>query len=488
MQPPAFGPFRIALIGDFSGRTNRGAIETGRAIAARRPVRVDRDSLDGAIARIAPRLQLNLGNADTRLEVEFSSLDDFHPDGLYQRLPHFRALRDAGARTVASSLFTPQAPASQSTSTPASALDAILGEAPLPPGGAALAKAAPRPAIAARDSGLSEFVQRAVAPHLISTPDPSAAEVKAGLDGAIANDLRALLHHPDFQGLEAVWRTAAFLVRRLDTDSALQIHLIDISREELAADLTSDEVETSGIHRLLVEQTVGTPGSDPWGLLVGLFTLGSDDDEIALLERLGRVARNAGAPLVAGGASVLAGVSSIASTPDPDDWTTNAPSAWPMLRGSTVAPYLSLVMPRLLLRLPYGKRFDECELIELEEMAPDTQPAHESYLWGSGSIAAALLIGEGFSEGGWDLLPGREISNLPLHVYRADGETIATPCAEAVLSERAAERLLESGLSPLLTVRDTDAVILPRLQSIAEPLARLRGRWTRGGSNDGAGD
>jgi len=485
MQPPAFGPFRIALIGDFSGRTNRGAIETARAIATRRPIRVDRDSLDDAIARIAPRLEVNLGNADERFEVGFASLDDFHPDSLYQRLPRFRALRDAGARALASSsLFAPES--AKPTPTPASALDAILGDAPMPPGGAALAKAPAPPALDGRDGGLSEFVQRAVAPYLVSTPDPSAAEIKAGVDAAITAELRALLHHPDFQGLEAAWRGASFLVRRLDTDSSLQVHIIDVSREELDADLATDQIDASGFHRLLVEQSVGTPGSDPWALLVGLFTLGSDDDELALLERIGRVARDAGAPFVAGGASILAGVHSIASMPDPDDWANDAPSTWSSLRGSTVAPYLSLVMPRLLLRLPYGKQTDECELVPFEESAPDTRPPHESYLWGSGSLAVALLVGEGFAEDGWALRPGREISNLPLHVYRADGETIATPCAEAVLSERAAERLLDRGLSPLLTVRDSDAVIFPRLQSIAEPLTRLRGRWDSSNDADGA--
>lgn len=478
MQPPAFGPFRIALIGDFSGRTNRGVSEVGRAIAMRRPVRVDRDSIDDAIARIAPRLQLNLGSADQRFEVGVSSLDDFHPDSLYQRLPRFRELRDAGGRALASSALFASQP-SKPTPTPTNALDAILGDAPMPPGGAALAKAPVRPADA-RDGGLSEFVQRAVAPHLVGTPDPSAAEIKAGIDAAVTGELRALLHHPDFQALEAAWRSVDFLVRRLDTDSSLQIHLVDVSREELAADLSSDQLDTSGIHRLLVEQSVGTPGTDPWALLVGLFTLGSDDDELALLGRIGGVARDAGAPFVAGGASLLAGVPSIASTPDPDDWSIDVPSDWSSLRASTVAPYVSLVMPRLLLRLPYGRRTDECELVEFEEIAPDTRPAHESYLWGSGSIAAALLVGEGFAEDGWDLRPGREISNLPLHVYRADGEAMATPCSEAVLSERAAERLLDDGLSPILSMRDSDAVILPRLQSIAEPLTRLRGRWAGG--------
>jgi type VI secretion system protein ImpC len=257
----------------------------------------------------------------------------------------------------------------------------------------------------------------------------------------------------------------------------LQVHLVDVSRQELAADLGSDAVEGSGIHRLLVEESVGTPGSDPWALLVGAFALGEDAGELDILARLGRVARDAGAPFIAEASPVLAGVPSIAAAPDPDDWTDDAPSGWSELRALPVAQHVALALPRLLLRLPYGKHTDECDVVSFEEMLPDVRPAHESYLWGSGSLAAALLLGEAFVDSGWSLRPGREISNLPLHVYHTDGETVATPCAEVLLTERAAERLLDRGLSPLLSVRDSDAVILPRLQSIAEPLARLSARW-----------
>jgi len=486
MQRPAFGPFRIALIGDFSGRTNRGLVETGRALAGRRPVRVDRDSLDVAVARLAPRLELDLQPSGERVEIGFSSLDDFHPDRLYERLPRFRALRDAGARALATASLVAGPSSRPTPATPTGVLDAILGDAPVPPGGAALAKAHSLPALDNRaDGGLAEFVQRVVAPHLIGTPDPSGAEIKAGVDAAVTAELRAILHHSDYQGLEAAWRGASFLVRRLDTDSALQIHLIDVSRDELAADLESDAVEGSGIHRLLVEGSVGTPGSEGWALLVGAFTLGDADGDLALLGRIGRVARDAGATFVAGGAAALAGIGSIATTPDPDDWSDDAPDGWNELRRSGVASHLALVLPRFLLRLPYGKRTDECELVPFEETALDASPEHESYLWGSGSLAAALLIGEAFSEAGWSLRPGREISNLPLHVYHTDSETVAIPCAEAVLTERAAERLLENGLSPLLSVRDSDAVVLPRLQSIAEPLARLSGRWGTPSHGDG---
>ena len=39
--------------------------------------------------------------------------------------------------------------------------------------------------------------------------------------------------------VEAAWRAVYFLVRRLDTDSGLKLCLLDVSKEELAADLAA---------------------------------------------------------------------------------------------------------------------------------------------------------------------------------------------------------------------------------------------------------
>jgi hypothetical protein len=38
--------FRLALIGDFSGRAKAGRLETGAALAARKPIKVDGDKFD----------------------------------------------------------------------------------------------------------------------------------------------------------------------------------------------------------------------------------------------------------------------------------------------------------------------------------------------------------------------------------------------------------------------------------------------------------
>ena len=61
VTPGSETPFRIAILGDFSGRTNRGLSERGDALASRRPQMVDRDNFDSVLARIAPRLELAPG-------------------------------------------------------------------------------------------------------------------------------------------------------------------------------------------------------------------------------------------------------------------------------------------------------------------------------------------------------------------------------------------------------------------------------------------
>ena len=53
--PKATSPFRIAVLGDFSGRAHRGTIEP---LADRKPIRVDRDNLDQVMERFGVEVRL----------------------------------------------------------------------------------------------------------------------------------------------------------------------------------------------------------------------------------------------------------------------------------------------------------------------------------------------------------------------------------------------------------------------------------------------
>ena len=128
-----------------------------------------------------------------------------------------------------------------------------------------------------------------------------------------------------------------------------------------------------------------------------------------------------------------------------------------------------------MLRLPYGKKTDRTERFDFEEMPG--KPRHSDYLWGNPAFACVYLIAQSFSEYGWDMRAGaiQNIEGLPLHVYQDDGESAIKPCAEILMLVQAAEAMIERGLMPLITMKDSDTVRVGMFQSIAG--RKLPGRW-----------
>ena len=480
---------RILLVGDFSGRSARPAAPAV-ALAERKTVAVDVDNFDAVLKRLAPSLQLSPGAAgDPALALAFEELDDFHPDRLFARLPLFQALRQTRSQLQNPATFaaaaaglmqggavaaTPPAPATPAPGAAPEDADALLGR--LLGRGAA----APTAAGAAAADPFQAMIRSIVAPHIVADTMPHQAQYLASVDAAASEQMRALLHHPAFQSLESAWRGVQWLVANLELGDTLSLHLLDATRADLLADVLAhqDKLSDSGLYKLLVERGVKTPGLDPWSLLVGLYSFGPSAEDVGLLAALGALAAEAGGPFVAAASPRIAGCASFADSPDSRRWQPLAgdeAAYWQALRSSASAPWIGLVAPRVRLRLPYGKATDKLEHFDFEEFV--SQPAHEACLWGNGALAAALLIGQAFSDKGWDMQPGdvQDIGDLPSCIVVRDGDKELQACAEAYLSEMAGEALLASGLMPLLSYKNRNAVRLMRFQSIASPPTRLAG-------------
>ena len=494
--PKVEAPFNIALIGNFGGSAQ--AAQTKAGIANRRMILVDRDNLDEVLSRVAPTVSLPMEGSEA-LVPRFRGLEDFHPDRLLENVDLFRRLREVRRRLSDPATFPAAAEelglsAKPQRSTPASnataSAESVVAAVTRDRGGSLLddvlqQSEAPAPARgSSRPDELQEFVQRVTRPHLVPDVDDRQAAALQVIDRALSAQMRALLHTPTFQALEAAWRAVYFLVRRVETSEQLKLYLIDISQEELCRDvLSSPDPGKTQTYRLLVEKTVGTAGAERLALIVGNYTFGPTRDDAEALGRMAKIAHAAEAPFLAAASPTLLGCASLAETPHPRDWKTpleaEAAKAWDALRRSPDAAWIGLALPRFLLRLPYGKDTDAIESFDFEEM-PGERP-HEDYLWSNPAFACALLLAQSFSDDGWEMRPGThsEINGLPLHVYKHNGESELKPCAEALLTEGAAERILDNGLMPLVSLKGQDAVRVVRFQSMAEPLRGVAGRWGR---------
>src|SRR6516225_6775376 len=99
------GTFRIALLGDFSARANSGKLDTGTALASRKPLKVDCDNVDATLKRFGVKLRLPLNTEGSSVELAVNSMDDLHPDQLYNNLPIFTELSGLRQRLKTPSTF-----------------------------------------------------------------------------------------------------------------------------------------------------------------------------------------------------------------------------------------------------------------------------------------------------------------------------------------------------------------------------------------------
>ncbi len=480
--------FCIAIVGDFSGRASRGICDP-ETIGQRRSYLIDRDNFDEVLSKLQVELHLPTGENDP-LVFRFAELDDFHPDRLLENkaFQQLKALRErlqdpqrfaAVAEEVGLLRSAPAALATHAqnvthpvTPNPVRLASGSLLDEMIEQTESRLTEA-PR-----RRDAVYDFARELGAKYGVSSPDARQPEVIAAVDRAIGDALSEILHHQQFQALEAIWRSAFLMVRELDTDSRLRIHLVDISREELFADLKSSDVGETDFYRVFVEKGIQTPGADPWSLIVGNYGFGAQADDLETLTKVAKISEAGGAVFLAQGHSSILGCKSLADTPHPRDWKgVGDRQSWARLRSLPEAASVALVLPRFLLRLPYGGKTSPVESIEFEEFGQT--PVHEHYLWGNPAVAVALLLGKDFEQSGWEMQPGSvaQLDHLPLHVYGGPGNSESKPCAEVLLTDAAVERILDEGLIPLIAFKARDSVRVGRFQPVADGRRPLAGRW-----------
>ncbi len=493
---PPETPLRIGILGDFSGRANRSEPEA--ALDRRRIHRIDCDTMDRVLAALNPQLRLRLGEqSKLSVTITFAKLDDFHPDLLFDRMELFQKLHNLRARLQSPDTFaaaagelalsagteTPEQqqepapkPKAETTAEPAATpdesgaalFDQLLGKPARDP--------TESPPAVQRSGAIDSMLRDIVGPYVVPNPDPRRQECLDQVNTAMCGRMRAILHSPDFQALEAAWRGVEFLLTRAELDEGIQVYLIDLSKAELAADLgKAATVEQSSLHRELVGRIAGIPGEVSWGLLVGTYAFEATEEDLTTLRGMAVLANRAGAPFIA--AASLPGCASLRE--HPEEWTPLQPqaqAAWDGLREAPGAAFLGLAAQRFLLRLPYGRKSDSIERFAFEELSSFT--AHGQYLWGNSAFLVALLLSEAYCQERWNFRAEGvgEVDGLPVHAYVRDDESEVIPCAEAWTTDHAAEQILAQGLMPVQSIRGRDAIRM-HLQSLSNTSPALSGKW-----------
>ncbi len=318
------------------------------------------------------------------------------------------------------------------------------------------------------------------APFIGTDVRRSLAAIIAEIDFQLAAQVNVILHHPEFQQIEASWRGLQYLVTSTDTGSMLKIKLLDISKRELRRSLRKfhgTAWDQSPLFKQVYEEEYGQFGGEPFGVLIGDYEFDHRPEDVQLLSMLAQVAAAAHTPFIAAAAPRLMQMDSWAELANPRDLTrifqTPEYAAWRSLRESEDCRYLGLCLPRFLARMPYGARTDPVEHFAFEEATEG--PDGRCYLWANAAYAMAANITRAFSLFGWcvrirGIDTGGAVDGLPVLTFpTADGDVDRRCSTELALSERREAELSHNGFIPLVHHKGSDVATFVGVPSLQKP-------------------
>jgi type VI secretion system protein ImpC len=300
----------------------------------------------------------------------------------------------------------------------------------------------------------------------------------AQIDHLVSIQLNEIMHHPALQKLEGTWRGLKYTVDNSELTPMLKIRILNASKKELLRDLQrAADFDQSAMFKKVYEEEYGLFGGEPFGALIGDYEFGKHPEDLELLDKVSHVAAAAHAPFLTAAAPDLMSLDSYTNIGAPRDlakiFDTTEYAKWKGFRESEDSRYVGLCMPRVLMRLPYGRDTKPVDGFNYEEGVDGTD--HSKYLWGNAAYALGARLTTAFAQFGWcaairGVEGGGLVEGLPAHTFRTDEGDIALKCpTEVAITDRREKELADLGFIPLVHCKGTDYAAFFSVQSPQRP-------------------
>jgi type VI secretion system protein ImpC len=331
---------------------------------------------------------------------------------------------------------------------------------------------------------LGQFASQILDEGMKTAPDKGVVaminERVAEIDRILTDQINALMHHPDFQALEASWRGLHDMVFGTETGPQLKLRLLNVSKKDLLKDLeTAVDYDTSALFKKVYEEEYGTFGGNPYSLLIGDYSFGRHPQDIALLQRISKVAAVAHAPFIASASPSLFGMASYTELALPRDMSKIFDSAelatWRSFRDSEDSRYVSLVLPRYAARLPYGAATVPVEAFNFEEDVDGKD--HSKYLWANAAYQLGLRITDAFAKYNWTTAirgveGGGKVENMTAHAFKTDEGDVVLKCpTEVMITDRREKELNDLGFIAVVNSKGSNFAAFFGGQTVNKPKA-----------------
>lgn len=310
-----------------------------------------------------------------------------------------------------------------------------------------------------------------------STNVDEKARKVSDIDHLLSRQLNLIMHAPEFQKLEASWRGLHYLVSQTETSEALEIRVLNASKEDLIRDLEkAPEFDQSAFFRKVYEERYGTFGAEPFGAFIGDYEFSHHPQDVALLEKIAEIAAAAHAPFIAAASPQFFNSNSFSELAVPHDlakiFNSVEYAKWRSFRESEDSRYVGLTVPRILLRLPYSQRPTPESMFQFTESID--QSGH-SLLWGNSAYAFGACLTNAFAKYNWcarirGVEGGGQVKGLPTWTLKTDEGEVAFKCpVEIVITDRREKELADLGFITLVVAEMADFAAFFSIPSCHKP-------------------
>jgi type VI secretion system ImpC/EvpB family protein len=281
-----------------------------------------------------------------------------------------------------------------------------------------------------------------------------------------------------------------FLVEETPEGSNVKIKVLNASWKDLTRDLTvrSLEFDQSDLFRKVYNDAFGTPGGEPFSVLIGDYEIrhriSADHpyNDLETLDAISGVAAAAFAPFIASAHPSMLELSDFADLERPLDLSRTFENLeylkWKAFRKKEDSRFIGLTLPHVLARLPYS---DDSARVDGFRFQEDVSgPDRSKYLWGNASYAFGAVLIRAFVETGWlaDIrgarrgeLSGGLVEGLPVHSFSTDRRGIAPKSStDAIVTDAQEKELGLLGFIPLCHCQDTELAAFYGNQSVQQPM------------------
>jgi len=305
------------------------------------------------------------------------------------------------------------------------------------------------------------------------------------IDEKMSKQVTAILHDKKFQKLEGSWRGLNHLVMNSETGKTLKIRMLNLEKRELFRDLDKAvEFDQSQTFKKIYEEEFGMAGGEPYGALIGDFEFTKHPEDIELLTKMSNVSAAGFCPFISAAGAEMFGFEEYTELSKPRDlggiFESSEYIKWRSFRDSEDSRFVSLVMPRVLSRTPYGAASKPAESFNFEEFEVDESGMaksadHDDYCWMNAAYVMGTTLTQSFAENSWctsirGAEGGGKVEGLPTHLFKSDdGDTDVKCPTEIGITDRREAELSGQGFLPLCHYKNTDYSVFFGAQSCQKP-------------------